>query len=75
MAEIYADAKAYLENEKGTVTIHENAGGSLDRNSDNVTQDPFCRYGIDEKHEQRILRKLDIRLLPFVSLLYLLSFL
>jgi len=33
------------------------------------------RHGIDSVHEKRILRKLDIHLLPFVSLLYLLSFL
>lgn len=33
------------------------------------------RVGIDAKHEKRILRKLDVHLLPFVSLLYLLSFL
>ena len=33
------------------------------------------RDGWDDKREQRVLRKMDIRLLPFVSLLYLLSFL
>jgi hypothetical protein len=75
MAEIHVDVKEYPENEKGTITIHENGGGPLGHNSDNATQDPFCRHGIDEKHEKRILRKLDIRILPFVTLLYLLSYL
>lgn len=37
--------------------------------------DESWRDNIDTKHEKRILRKLDIHLLPFVSLLYLLSFL
>jgi hypothetical protein len=33
------------------------------------------RNGWDNRREQRVLRKMDIHLLPFVSLLYLLSFL
>lgn len=33
------------------------------------------QYGIDPKREKSILRRMDIHLLPFVSLLYLLSFL
>ncbi|KAG8820813.1 hypothetical protein FRC17_010005 [Serendipita sp. 399] len=33
------------------------------------------RHGIDLSHEKKILRKLDLHLLPLVSLLYLLSFL
>lgn len=33
------------------------------------------RDGWDDRRERRILRKMDIHLLPFVSLLYLLSFL
>jgi hypothetical protein len=75
MAQSHPDAEECAENEKGTVTMHENGSTPVDYNSDNATQDPFRRYGIDEKHEKRILRKLDIHLLPFVSLLYLLSFL
>jgi hypothetical protein len=75
MAETCPDAKEHLENEKGTSMIHGNGSHSADHVSYDVTQDAFCRHGIDEKHEKRILRKLDIRLLPFISLLYLLSYL
>jgi hypothetical protein len=77
MAESLPDTTPYPENEKEGITTREKGGGSVDHNSDpeNATQDPSWRHGIDEKHEKRILRKLDIHLLPFVSLLYLLSFL
>jgi hypothetical protein len=74
MAKSHPEAEEYLENEKGTITTLENGGGPVDHNSDNATQDTFWRNGIDEKYEKRILRKLDIRLLPFVSLLFFLSF-
>jgi hypothetical protein len=75
MAESRPDTTPYPENEKGAITIREKGDGSVDHNSDpeNATQDPFLRHGIDGKHEKRILRKLDIHLLPFVSLLYLLA--
>jgi len=38
-------------------------------------KDERWRDGWDDRREQRVLRKMDIHLLPFVSLLYLLSFL
>jgi hypothetical protein len=77
MAESYPDTKLRTENEKGAVANRDKGDDSVDQNFDpeNVTRDPTWRHGIDEKHEKRILRKLDIHLLPFVSLLYLLSFL
>jgi hypothetical protein len=77
MAEGRPDTEAYPANEKAAVTMHEKAGGSVDHKSDpeSATKDPLWKHGIDEKHEKRILLKLDLHLLPFVSLLYLLSFL
>jgi hypothetical protein len=75
MAETLSDSKESLEIEKGSITLYQSKGSSLDYNSGNAAEDAFCRHGIDEKHEKRILRKLDIRLLPFASLLYLLSYL
>jgi hypothetical protein len=75
MAQSHPGAEECPENEKGTVTMHENGGVPVDYNSDDAAQDPFRRYEIDEKHEKRILRKLDTHLLPFVSMLYLLSYL
>ena len=76
MEKSHQDGEKCPENVKRTIEIHEKVGGSVDHNSDpeNDTKDPSLRHGIDEKHEKRILRKLDIHLLPFVSLLYLLSF-
>jgi hypothetical protein len=38
-------------------------------------KDERWRDGWDDKRERRVLRKMDIHLLPLVSLLYLLSFL
>jgi hypothetical protein len=60
--------------EKAMVAAHENTSGSANHNSENVTQDPLRSGGIDEKREKRILLKLDIRFLPFLALLFLLSF-
>jgi hypothetical protein len=73
----HQDTNEYAETEESTVTIHENAQGSVDHNSDpeNDTKDPLWRHGIDNKGEKKILRKLDIHILPLVSFLYLLSFL
>ena len=38
-------------------------------------KDDHWRDGWDDRREQHVLRKMDVHLLPFVSLLYLLSFL
>jgi hypothetical protein len=77
MAESHPDTEAYPTNEKAAVTMHEKADGSVDHHPDpeNATKEQLWRHGIDEHHEKRILLKLDLHLLPFVSLLYLLSFL
>jgi hypothetical protein len=77
MEKSHQDGDQSPENEKGTIQIQEKVGGSVGHNSDpeNSTKGLSWRHGIDEKHEKRILRKLDIHLLPFVSVLYLLSFL
>ena len=57
--------------------MHEKPSVSIDHYQDPVIvgQHPFRRHKRDEKYEKRILRKLDFHLLPFVSVLYLLSFL
>ena len=47
-------------------------GGSITSTDD---KDDHWRDGWDDRREQHVLRKMDIHLLPFVSLLYLLSFL
>lgn len=39
------------------------------------TESPGVYYERDSKEERRMFRKMDMHLLPFVSLLYLLSFL
>jgi hypothetical protein len=64
-----------LEDGKAAVEMHEKVGSSVEHDPDpeNATQEPFRRRGIDENREKRILLKLDIHILPFVSLLYLLS--
>jgi hypothetical protein len=73
MAEGHADSKEYLENEKAIVTTHENAVGSLDYDSENATPDAFCRHGIDENQEKELMKKIDNHILPFASLLFILS--
>jgi hypothetical protein len=61
---------------------HDHSGGALAANHGYDApavsvdgSDERWRDGWDDKREQRVLRKMDIHLLPFVSLLYLLSFL
>jgi hypothetical protein len=63
--------------EKPTISMDEKRDRSLDQASDPdaLKDGDQWRHGIDPVHEKRILRKLDLHLLPFVSLLYLLSFL
>jgi hypothetical protein len=63
--------------EKPAVTMDERRHPSLDHLSDPGTlkDGEQWRNGIGPVQEKRILRKLDLYLLPFVSLLYLLSFL
>jgi hypothetical protein len=63
--------------QKPVVTMEEKQDSWLDHSSDPGTlkDGDQRRHGIDPVHEKRILRKLDLYLLPFVSLLYLLSFL
>jgi sugar phosphate permease len=52
--------------EKGTVELHETVStGSLDAQENRF----------DDKATKRLIRKIDLRLLPFLALLYLLSFL
>lgn len=65
MSEILKDNN----DEKAHIATHENQDG-LPREDDDTEAS-----GIDHKHEKRVLRKMDFHLLPFVSLLYLLSFL
>ena len=58
--------------------MHEKPGSPVDHHHDPeiyVSQHLFERHGGDQKREEMILRKLDFHLLPFVSALYLLSFL
>ena len=61
---------------------HDNGDGALatDHGYEGPTggmseHDESWRDGWDDRREQRVLRKMDVHLLPFVSLLYLLSFL
>ena len=69
--------------EKAPHTVHaDHSGGALAANHGYETttggtseHDESWRDGWDDRREQRVLRKMDIHLLPFVSLLYLLSFL
>jgi hypothetical protein len=62
--------------EKQAVTMDEKGDLSLDSSDPGALKDADqWRNGIDPVQEKRILRKLDLYLLPFVSLLYLLSFL
>jgi hypothetical protein len=63
--------------EKPVINMDEKRDRSLDHASDPevLKEGDQWRHGIDHVHEKRILRKLDLHLLPFVSLLYLLSFL
>jgi hypothetical protein len=73
----HQDSEICSEKEKGVIEMHEKVGSSVEQNPDpeNATKDPLWRHGINEKQEKIILRKLDIHLLPTVSLLYFLSFL
>jgi hypothetical protein len=77
MAEGRPDIEKHQENENATVPMRKKRDRLVSYNSDPeiAAQSPSWRLGIDEKHEKMILRKLDIHLLPFISLLYLLSFL
>jgi hypothetical protein len=61
--------------EKLAVSIDEKQDHSLGHSSDQgaLKDGGQWRHGIDHVHEKRILRRLDFHLLPFVSLLYLLS--
>jgi hypothetical protein len=63
--------------EKLVVTMSEKRDPSVDHLSDPgaLRDEDQRRHNIDPVREKRILRKLDLYLLPFVSLLYLLSFL
>jgi len=62
-----------LGDNSGGVPVRGNASkGSTTSAGD---KDDDWHDGWDDRREQRVLRKMDIHLLPFVSLLYLLSFL
>ena len=61
----------YGQSGDAPATDHGHEGPTV--NVDN--NDERWRDGWDHKREQRVLRRMDIHLLPFVSLLYLLSFL
>jgi hypothetical protein len=52
--------------EKGTVELYETIS---------TTSDSEPEHLFDEKATSRLVRKIDLRLLPFLALLYLLSFL
>jgi hypothetical protein len=60
---------------KAAVSLDEKQDPVLDDSSDPGTLKDGDQWlhGVDPVHEKRILRKLDLHLLPFVSLLYLLS--
>jgi hypothetical protein len=77
MAEGPSDLEEYLEHKNEIVSMYKKRHGPVSDNSDLgiASQNPFWKRGIDENQEKEILRKLDIHLLPFISLLYLLSFL
>jgi hypothetical protein len=77
MEKDHQDSTICPENEKGATETRDKVVGSVDRHSDseNSTNVRFWRHGMDNEHEKRILRKLDIHLLPLVSVLYLFSFL
>lgn len=67
-----ASAEKYPIDEKPQVEASEQRDGTGSIESGDQAE---WRHGVDAQHEHRILRKLDVHLLPFVSLLYLLSFL
>lgn len=52
--------------EKGTVELYETVSASSDSQQEHL---------FDDKATSRLVRKIDLRLLPFLALLYLLSFL
>jgi hypothetical protein len=52
--------------EKGTVELYETVSTSSDSEQEHL---------FDDKATARLVRKIDLRLLPFLALLYLLSFL
>jgi hypothetical protein len=65
---LYTDEKlAVSMDEKQDPALNDSSGTGALKDGDQ------WRHGIDPVHEKRILRKLDLHLLPFVSLLYLLS--
>lgn len=70
-------ASNHSTDEKPIVALDEKRRHSPDQASDPeaASGGDQWRHGVDAIHEKRILRKLDWHLLPFVSLLYLLSFL
>jgi hypothetical protein len=72
-------SETYHSDEKHAISANEKHDSSIAHASDpEVERGEYqeeWRHGVDTKHEHRILRKLDLHLLPFVSLLYLLSFL
>jgi hypothetical protein len=72
-----SNIEIFYTDEKPAVSMDEKQDLALDDSSDPGTlkDGDQWRHGIDLVHEKRILRKLDYHLLPFVSLLYLLSFL
>jgi hypothetical protein len=72
-----SNSEILYTDEKPAVSTDEKQDLALNDSSDPGTlkDGDQWRHGIDPVHEKRILRKLDFRLLPFVSLLYLLSFL
>ncbi|KAH8432960.1 uncharacterized protein LDX57_010595 [Aspergillus melleus] len=45
--------------------------GNHDMKNDNVKQEPI--YGIDEAHQKRVIRRVDLRLLPILGLMYSIS--
>lgn len=62
--------------------LHEKATVSLDERASSVDAHPKPEHvsddlttTFDEVERKRVLRKLDVHLLPFVTVLYLLSFL
>lgn len=56
---------------------HDGGGGPLAtaHGYEDPEHDERWRHGWDDRRERRVLRRMDLHLLPFVSLLYLLSFL
>lgn len=53
---------------------HEIAGGKPEEGHDSSLADPLPCVVFDPKQESRLWRKVDLRLMPMIALMYLLSF-